>query len=76
MEPSLNLSIQDREMNLELEIKIQEVSDRCEMLELALFKKKGPHSRTIFDEYSEKLSEMNVFLKQETKLLQDTLQGN
>jgi hypothetical protein len=26
-------------MNLELEIKIQEVSERCEMLELALFKK-------------------------------------
>ena len=39
MEPALNLSIQDRELNLELEIQIDEVNKRCELLEQALFKK-------------------------------------
>lgn len=76
VEPALKLSLEDRENNLELEMKIEAVKDRTDLLEQALFQKNKQLSRTIFDDYTDKMSEMNIFLLQESKKLQDTLIAN
>lgn len=64
--PALNLSVEDREANIELDCKMQKLNLRAELLEQAVFKKDGSLGRTIFDDYKDKMSEMSIFLRSET----------
>jgi len=72
VEPALQLSIEDREANIELDIKYEKIRKRTELLEQAVFKKNDEVAKTIFDEYNERMSEMNIFLRTESKRLSDT----
>lgn len=76
IEPTLKLSIEDREASLTTEMRLDELITRTELLEQALFLKSKQLSRTIFDDYNEKLSEMNIFLLQESKRLNQVLETN
>ena len=76
IEPALRLSIEDREASLTTEMRLDEMVVRTELLEQALFLKSKQLSRTIFDDYNEKLSEMNIFLLKETKQMHQTLETN
>jgi hypothetical protein len=76
IEPTLKLSIEDREASLTTEMRLDELITRTELLEQALFLKSKQLSRTIFDDYNDKLSEMNIFLLQESKRLNQVLETN
>lgn len=61
---------------MELEVHLDTHNTRLELLEQALFKKNKQLSRTIFDDYTDKMSEMNVYLLTETQRLQDFVEAN
>ena len=60
VEPMLKLSIEDRENSLELETRIEEVNQRTEIIEFALFKKSQTSTHTIFDVYTDKINDMSI----------------
>ena len=71
--PALNLSIEDRKENIELDLKIQKLAVRAELLEQAVFKQGGGGlGRTIFDDYNERMCEHEVYLKAELSKIQST----
>ena len=70
--PALNLSIEDRKENIELDCKIQKLALRAELLERAVFKQEGILRRTIFDDYNDKIAEQEVYLKAELSKMQST----
>jgi len=70
--PALNLSIEDRKENIELDCKIQKLALRAELLERAVFKQEGILGRTIFDNYNDKIAEQEVYLKAELSKMQST----
>lgn len=76
IEPALKLSVEDRETNIDLEYKMQQLAVRCDILEETVLKKDNTNKRTIFDDFQDKLSEVSIYLKQQTKQLSDTLALN
>lgn len=73
VQPALQLSIEDREQNIELEIENRRMQQRLQLLEEAVFQeKKYSRSHTIFDSYNEKLESMQKQITEETLRLHDT----
>ena len=70
--PALQLSVEDRESNIELEIQMTKATKRLELLEQAVYQKKTCVGRTIFDVYNEKIANMQQFVRDETQKLHDT----
>jgi hypothetical protein len=64
--PIIKLSTEERESNLEMEIKNADLQQRCTTLEHAVFKTNNELGRTIFDDYADKISDMNKFLTEKT----------
>lgn len=65
IEPIINLSFEDREATLQVEMMTQKLDSRAQLLERAVFKVDNEKQTTIFDEYSEKMQNMSVFLHSE-----------
>ena len=55
IEPIINLSFEDREATLQVEMMTKKLDQRAQLLEQAVFKVDGEKQTTIFDEYSEKM---------------------
>jgi|LakMenEpi03Aug12_release.lakeMendotaPanAssembly.Ray.scaffolds.fasta_scaffold607599_1 hypothetical protein len=57
-------------------MKESDIAKRIDLLEAAVFKKNGKIGRNIFDEYSDKIHELDVDLKTQAMKLNDKLQSN
>lgn len=65
--PVFKLATEERQTNLEMEVRCADLQLRCTTLEQAVFKTNNELGTTIFDEYSEKLSHMNKFMTERTQ---------
>lgn len=71
LEPVLGLAIEDKEATMNVELSCNKLDQRIIMLEQTVFKVDMVKGTTIFDEYSEKMTNMNIFLQTEIQKIKD-----
>jgi len=71
LEPVLGLAIEDKEATMNVELTCNKLDSRIIMLEQTVFKVDMVKGTTIFDEYSEKMTNMNIFLQTEIQKIKD-----
>ncbi len=74
--PVIELSIEDREATIQVEHLAKKLEARAQLLEQAVFKVDSTKSTTIFDEYSEKMTNMDIFLQTEIQKIKDEQLAN
>lgn len=63
LEPVITMCCEDRESMFLIETKESSIMKRLDLLEGAIFLKNGKIGKTVFDEYEEKITNTDLFVK-------------